>query len=270
MIGVFGGSGFYDFLDDPQRVAVDTPYGSPSADFATGRFEGVDVAFLPRHGVDHQFPAHRVPFRANAWAMKELGVDRVIAPCAAGSLQIHIEPGHFVVSDQLVDRTWGRANTFFEGPETRHLGFADPYCSELRPLAVEACRSAGTETHDGGTVVVIQGPRFSTRAESADFARSGWDLINMTQAPEAQLIRELELCYVNIAVVTDYDTGVRGEIEPVTLAAVLEQFNTSLGTLRDALAVLIPAAAETTRECECAGVPTDAVKPIGLAREKPK
>ncbi len=270
MIGVFGGSGFYDFLDDPQRVAVDTPYGLPSAEFAVGSFEGVDVAFLPRHGVDHQFPAHRVPFRANAWAMKELGVDRVIAPCAAGSLQMHIKPGHFVVSDQLVDRTWGRTNTFFDGPETRHLGFADPYCSELRPLAIEACRSAEAETHDGGTVVVIQGPRFSTRAESADFARSGWDIINMTQAPEAQLIRELGLCYVNIAVVTDYDTGVQGKIEPVTHAAVLEQFNTSLGTLRDALAVLIPPSAKTPRKCDCAGTAPDAIKPIGGEEEELK
>ena len=252
MIGVFGGSGFYDFLDDPKFVAVDTPYGPPSAEFAVGGFEEVEVAFLPRHGADHQFPAHRVPYRANAWAMKELGVDRVIGPCAVGSLQERIAPGHLVVSDQLVDRTWGRDHTFFDGPETRHLAFADPYCSELRPLAVAACRAAGAETHDGGTVVVIQGPRFSTRAESADFARSGWDIINMTQAPEAQLARELELCYVNIAVSTDYDTGVEGEIEPVTHAAVLERFQASLGTLRDALARLIPVAAETPRNCECA------------------
>ncbi|MDH3539646.1 MAG: S-methyl-5'-thioadenosine phosphorylase [Acidimicrobiia bacterium] len=252
MIGVFGGSGFYDFLDDPKRVAVDTPYGPPSAEFSVGSFSGVEVAFLPRHGDDHQFPAHRVPYRANAWAMKELGVDRVIGPCAVGSLQAHVEPGHLVVSDQIVDRSWGRESTFFDGPETRHLGFADPYCSELRPLAVAACREAGAVTHDGGTVVVIQGPRFSTRAESADFASSGWEIINMTQAPEAQLVRELELCYVNISVVTDYDAGVAGEIEPVTHAAVLEKFNATLGTLRDSLAGLIPEAAKTARKCQCA------------------
>ena len=161
--------------------------------------------------------------------MKELGVDRVIGPCAVGSLQLPIAPGHLLVSDQIVDRTWGRDHTFFDGPETRHLGFADPYCSELRPLAVDACRDAGAETHDGGTVVVIQGPRFSTRAESRDFASSGWEIINMTQAPEAQLIRELELCYVNISVITDYDTGVEGEIEPVSHATVLETFNATLG-----------------------------------------
>lgn len=252
MIGVFGGSGFYDFLDDPQQLEVETPYGPPSAPLAVGTFQGVEIAFLPRHGVDHQFPAHKVPFRANAWAMKEMGVDRVIGPCAVGSLQMEMAPGHLVVSDQQVDRTWGRDGTFFDGPETRHLGFADPYCSELRPLAVDACRAAGAETHDGGTVVVIQGPRFSTRAESANYARSGWHTINMTQAPEAQLIRELEICYVNIAVVTDYDTGVEGEIEPVTHAAVLERFNATLGTLRQALAGLIPEAAKTPRQCQCA------------------
>lgn len=252
MIGVFGGSGFYDFLDNAREESVDTPYGPPAAPFRVGTFEGIDVAFLPRHGAHHQFPAHKVPFRANVWAMKELGVDRVIGPSAVGSLQREVAPGDFVVADQIIDRTYAREQTFFDGPQTRHVSFADPYCSELRPLALAAGRETGATFHDRGTVVVIQGPRFSTRAESAFFAKQGWEIINMTQAPEAMLVRELEMCFVNISVVTDYDTGVEGEIEPVTHAQVLERFTESLGTLREALATLIPQAATTPRRCECA------------------
>lgn len=251
MIGVFGGSGFYSLLDDAKRVEVDTPYGKPSAPYLVGQVAGTDVAFLPRHGEDHQFPAHKVPFRANVWGMQELGVDRVIGPCAAGSLLAELEPGAFVVSDQLVDRTHSRDGTFFDGPQTVHLSFADPYCAELRPLAVEAATNAGAPVHDGGTVVVIQGPRFSTKAESAYYARQGWGVINMTQAPEAQLCRELEMCYVNVAVITDYDVGVVGHVAAVTHAEVLRQFEASLGTLRNTVLDLIPKAAATPRSCEC-------------------
>lgn len=252
MIGVFGGSGFYDFLSDARRVELDTPYGPPSDAFTVGEVDGVEVAFLPRHGHDHRFPAHRVPFRANVWGMRELGVDRIIGPCAAGSLQQSYEPGSFAVSDQIVDRTWGRDHTFYDGPETVHVSMADPYCSELRPLALAAGREAGATMHDGGTVVVIQGPRFSTRAESAEFASRGWEIINMTQAPEAFLARELELCYVNIAVITDYDVGVAGDIPPVTHHEVLRRFDESLGSLRTIIRTLIPGAARSERSCECA------------------
>ena len=240
MIGVFGGSGFYEFLDDARSVVVDTPYGAPSAPYTVGSVEGVDVAFLPRHGVDHQFPPHKVPFRANAWGMKELDVTCVIGPCAAGSLDPAFEPGHFVVCDQLVDWTSGRERSFVDGPPVDHFPLADPYCQDLRTHAVAALGQVGATVHDGGTVVVIQGPRFSTRAESAFYARQGWGVINMTQEPEVALCRELDMCYVNISVITDYDVGVEGEHEPVTHEAVLAQFDASLGTLRAAVRTLIP------------------------------
>jgi 5'-methylthioadenosine phosphorylase len=170
-----------------------------------------------------------------------------------GSLTPSYEPGQFVVTDQLVDRTWGRPSTFFdEGSETVHISFADPYCAELRPLAIEAVRSTGVTVHDRGTMVVIQGPRFSTRAESRWYAAQGWETIGMTQAPEAVLARELEICFVNIAVITDYDVGVDGEVPPVTHAAVLDRFQATLGTLKKAITALIPEAAGTPRYCECA------------------
>lgn len=251
MIGVFGGSGFYEFLDEASPVEIDTPYGAPSAPYTVGKIDGVDVAFLPRHGANHQFPPHKVPFRANAWGMKELGVTCVIGPCAAGSLDPSFAPGHFVVCDQLVDWTSGRDRSFVDGPDVDHLSFADPYCPELRSLAVSSLEKVGATVHDGGTVVVIQGPRFSTRAESKFYAAQGWGVINMTQEPEVALCRELDMCYVNISVITDYDVGVEGEHEPVTHEAVLEQFNASLGTLREAVAVLIPRIAVSD---ECAEV----------------
>ena len=243
MIGVFGGSGFYEFLEDAREVEVDTPYGPPAAPLTVGTVEGADVAFLPRHGVDHQFPAHRVPFRANVWAMKEIGATAVIGPCAVGSLQRTIEPRSFVVCDQIFDVTRGRDGTFYDGPEVEHLSFADPYCETLRSVALDSLFQVGAKCHDGGTVVVIEGPRFSTRAESAFYSHNGWDVINMTQSPEVQLTRELGMCYVNISVVTDYDAGVVGDFSPVTHEEVLRQFAASVDTLKSAVRVMIPAAA---------------------------
>jgi len=243
MIGVFGGSGFYEFLDAAREVPITTPYGEPAAPLTVGSVSGIETAFLPRHGRDHEYPPHKVPYRANVWAMKELGVSCVIGPCAVGSLTRNYEPGHFVVCDQLVDRTTQRARTFFDGPETRHLSFAEPYTEALRRLAVEAMHQAGATVHNGGTVVVVDGPRFSTRAESRSYATQGWGVINMTQAPEVALVRELDMDYVNISVVTDYDAGVIGEFPPVTHEEVLRQFAASLGTLRDGVRRLIEAAA---------------------------
>ena len=209
-IGVFGGSGLYSFLDDVTEVAVDTPYGPPSARCTSARSAIAGSPSSPRHGADHDFPPHRINYRANLWAMRELGVTRILAPCASGSLQPEIKPGEFVVCDQLVDRTYGREQTFFDGPGANHVSFADPYCSELRAVATAAGRDEGITVHDGGTVVVIQGPRFSTRAESHWYRSAGWQVINMTQYPEAYLARELGICYVSIALITDYDVGVEG------------------------------------------------------------
>ncbi len=240
MIGVFGGSGFYELLDGARQVKVDTPYGSPAASYMVGTVDGVDVAFLPRHGADHQFPPHLVPFRANVWGMKELGATCIIGPCAVGSLQERYAPGSFVVCDQLVDWTGGRERTFLDGPEVDHLSFADPYCEDLRQIAIASLSDVGAAVHDGGAVVVIAGPRFSTRAESSFFSSQGWAVVNMTQEPEVALSRELGMCYVNISVVTDYDVGVEGEIEPVTHEEVLARFGESLGTLRKAVLEMIP------------------------------
>jgi 5'-methylthioadenosine phosphorylase len=251
VIGIFGGSGFYDFLDDAVDHDVATPYGPPAAPVTVGTVAGRDVAFLPRHGRSHEYPAHRVPYRANVWAMQEVGVDRLLGPSAVGSLRTDVAPGDFVVCDQLVDRTSGRERTFFDGPETVHVSFADPYCAEMRPVLVQAASESGATVRDRGTVVVINGPGFSTRAESRFYSGQGWDLVNMSQFPEAFLARELELCYATVCVVTDYDVGVEGDIPPVTHGEVLRRFAASIETLRDALGRAIPKVAATPRQCEC-------------------
>ena len=249
-IGVFGGSGFYSFLESVETAHVETPYGSPSAPPVVGEVGGRRVAFIPRHGARHEYPPHRVPYRANAWAMKELGVERILGPCAAGSLQPHVKPGDFAVCDQLVDRTRSRPSTFYDGPDTTHVSFADPYCPTMRAVAVARARELDIEVHDGGTVVVIEGPRFSTRAESAWFASAGWEIINMTQYPEALLARELEICYANVSLVTDYDVGVE-DTAPVTHEDVIRVFAANNERLRELLFALIP---ELPRErtCVCA------------------
>jgi 5'-methylthioadenosine phosphorylase len=209
------------------------------------------VAFIPRHGAKHQFPPHAIPYRANLWAFKELGVERVLGPCAVGSLQPRIKPGEFVVCDQLVDYTSGRPSTFYDGPVTTHVSFADPYCPTVREIALKEAAGLGLPVHDRGTMVVIQGPRFSTRAESAFYARQGWEVIGMTQSPEVVLARELEMCYGNISLVTDYDVGVVGEIEPVTNEEVIRVFAENNTRLRDLLFRMIAVLPEE-RDCPCA------------------
>jgi len=249
-VGIFGGSGFYRLLDDITEIKLDTPYGEPSAPLSVGTIGGRAAAFLPRHGTGHTLPPHMINYRANLWAFKELGVTRIIGPCAAGSLQKEVEPGHFVISDQLVDRTWGRKDTFYEGPLTTHVSFADPYCPELRPLALKIARSQGVQAHDGGTVVSVQGPRFSTRAESKWYQDAGWQVINMTQYPETYLARELEICYVNVALITDYDVGIMGETEAVNHEEVLRVVAENNERLRSLIYDLVPAIPEQ-RSCLC-------------------
>jgi 5'-methylthioadenosine phosphorylase len=242
VIGVFGGSGFYEFLEKVDTVQVDTPYGPPAAAIQVGDLEGTRVAFMPRHGGRHELPPHEVNFRANVWAMREVGVRRILGPCACGSLQPDLHPGTFVVCDQFIDRTRGRADTFYDGPKTTHVSAADPYCPELRQILVTAAKELEIPVADGGTVVVIQGPRFSTRAESRWFSGMNASVVNMTQYPEAWLARELELCYATVALVTDYDVGLEGmpQVEPVSTEMALRVFAENLARLRDLLFRAIP------------------------------
>jgi 5'-methylthioadenosine phosphorylase len=223
-IGVFGGSGFYSLLEDVREIKVDTPYGAPSDSFFLADVGGRSVAFLPRHGRRHTIPPHGVPYRANVWAMRSLGVKAVISPCAAGSLQRAVAPGDFVVCDQFVDRTRGRQDTFFDGPIVSHVSAAEIYDPTLRAIAIDVIREHGIPVHERGTVVVIQGPRFSTKAESKWFSDAGWEVINMTQYPEAYLCRELGMAVVNISLITDYDAGVIEGTEAVNALSVLEVF----------------------------------------------
>lgn len=260
-VGVFGGSGFYSLLEGPvEQVSVQTPYGAPSDSIVLGRMGEVRVAFLPRHGPHHRLPPHAINYRANLWAMAQLGVTRVIAPTAAGSLQPFVKPGEFVVCDQFVDRTYAREQTFYDGPRVVHISTADPYCPELRDRAIEAGRELGITVHERGTVVVIQGPRFSTRAESRWFSTQGWEVINMTQYPEVVLARELEMCYVNIALITDYDAGLDGEsgIEPVSVAEVVQVMNANNERVRRLIDVLIPRLTGP-RACGCSRALENAV-----------
>ena len=241
-LGVIGGSGFYEFLADAREVAVDTPYGPPAGRSSVGEVAGNPVAFLPRHGRHHDFVAHRVPYRANMWAMRSVGVRSIVAPCSVGSLQPDIHPGQLVVVDQVIDRTWGRPDTFHDiggpsdGPGTdgpvHHQSFADPYDAGFRGQLVAAGARIGADVLDGGTMVVINGPRFSTRAESSWFRSMGWHVVNMTGYPEAVLAAELGIRYASVALVTDYDAGVDGH-EPVTMDAVFAMMRSNVARVRE-------------------------------------
>ncbi|MGC1184141.1 MAG: S-methyl-5'-thioadenosine phosphorylase [Candidatus Dormiibacterota bacterium] len=241
VIGIFGGSGLYQLLEGAREVRVDTPFGPPSDSLWIGEIAGRQVAFMPRHGREHSLPPHRINFRANLFAMHQAQVGRVIAPCAVGSLRAEIAPGDVAIPDQFVDRTWGRADTYWEGPIVQHVSAADPYCPELSSAAAAAAARQGAKVHQGQTLVVIQGPRFSTRAESRWFSGQGWGVIGMTGYPESILARELGICYSAIALVTDYDAGLEGsaEIAPVTHEEVLKVFAANIGRVRQILFDLV-------------------------------
>jgi 5'-methylthioadenosine phosphorylase len=246
-VGVIGGSGLYALLDGATEHTVDTPYGPPSDPITVAEIGGRSVAFLPRHGRDHRYPPHRIPYRANLWALREVGVRQVLAPCAVGGLRPDLGAGTFVVPDQLVDRTTTRDNTYYDRGAV-HVNFADPYCPTGRSTVRAVAERTGFPLVEGGTMVVIEGPRFSTRAESRWYSGMGGAVINMTGYPEAVLARELALCYTAIALVTDLDAGVEGE-RGVTQEEVFRVFGENTARLRG---LLLDAAAALPIDADCA------------------
>ncbi len=248
-IGVIGGSGFYELLDDAREVAVDTPFGSPSDSYFLGHIAGVPIAFLPRHGRGHRVAPNEVNYRANIWGMKALGVRSILSASAVGSLRETIEPLDVVVPDQLFDRTKARPSTFFGDGVVVHVGFADPFCPYVSDAIIAAGDELDSTIHRGGTYVCIEGPQFSTRAESCVYRQLGFDVVGMTNLQEAKLAREAEICYATMALVTDYDVWYEGE-EDVTLAQVLANVRRNVETaqaiVRGAVARL-----DSERDCAC-------------------
>src|SRR3954471_18656365 len=254
-IGVIGGSGLYALLDGATDHEVSTPYGAPSDPITIAEVGGRRVAFLPRHGHDHRFPPHTIPYRADLWALRSLGVRQIIAPCAVGGLRPELGPGTFVVPDQLIDRTYGRGQTFYDEGAV-HVNFADPYCATGRDVVRKVAAEHGIDA-GGGTMVVVEGPRFSTRAESRWHAAIGGAVVNMTGHPEAVLARELALCYTSIALVTDLDAGVEGD-HGVTQEEVFRVFAENTERLRPLLLDVV-AALPAERGCAC-GRALDGIK----------
>lgn len=240
-IGIIGGSGFYEFFGKGKWLSVKTPFGKPSDQIFLTNYKGKKIAFLPRHAKGHKIPPHKINYRANIWALKSLGVKAIISPSAVGSLQSNIKRGDFVIVNEFIDRTNNREDTFFHGPKVVHISSADCYCDKLRKIAFNICKKNKLRVHDNATVVVIQGPRFSTHAESKWFTKMGWDIINMTQYPEVVLAREAEICYLNISLVTDYDAGLIGEkgLEPVSIKEVVKVFGENTEKLKKVILEII-------------------------------
>lgn len=260
-VGVIGGSGLYSLLDDAEQVSVTTPYGDPSDELVRGTIEGREVIFLPRHGRGHKHPAHVINYRANLWALRSLGVRQVFGPCAVGSLRPELGPGTFVLPDQLVDRTSGRVASYFDTGAV-HVAFADPYCPDGRDVVLKTAARLNQPIVDGATMVVINGPRFSTRAESRYYAAQGWSLINMTGLPEAALARELAICYTSIALVTDLDAGLDEE-SSVAQDEVFKVFAENTEHLRQ-LVLAVVGAIGAQADCRCARAHDGLEIPIDL------
>lgn len=269
-LGLIGGSGFYEFFDSAERRRVTTPFGDPSDDVVVGEIEGRRVAFIARHGQGHRFAPHRVNYRANLWALRSVGVRQVLSPCAVGSLKAELGPGTIVVPDQIVDRTWGREHTMYaeEGPVV-HVGFAEPFCPRGRAVAIQAARTAGKTVVDAGTLVVINGPRFSSAAESRWHQQAGWSIVGMTAMPEAALARELAMCFTTVALVTDHDAGVDGGAA-VTHEQVLAVFGDNIeglkSVLQSALAAMPADEGDDAATCACRraldGIPLPFALPV--------
>ncbi len=259
-LGILGGSGLYQMegLSQTEELRVDTPFGPPSDAITVGVLEGQRVAFLPRHGRGHRISPSELPVRANIWALKSLGVERIISVSAVGSLREEIRPSHLVVPDQLIDRTKTRVNSFFEGPIVVHIPFADPFCPELSHLLAGEARGAGATVHQGGTLVVMEGPLFSTRAESNLYRSWGASIIGMTALPEAKLAREAEICFSVLACATDYDCWHPSE-ESVTIEMVLQILNQNVAKAKQIIRSVAAALPSRRERCSCGSALQNAI-----------
>lgn len=276
-IGIIGGSGLYDLpgLSETKWVPVQTPFGDPSDELLTGKIGATEVVFLPRHGRGHRILPQEINFRANLWAMKKLGVTRVLSVSAVGSMKEEIEPGHLVVPDQFIDRTIGRQSTFFGEGIVGHVSFGDPVCKDLAGTLFAAAKESGSKVHQGGTYICINGPQFSTRAESNSYRQIGVSVIGMTNMPEAKLAREAELCYATLALSTDYDCWHAGH-DNVTVEAVMAVMAKNIDAARKTISNAVPKASRApnaTPACGCGSalafaVMTDPKKIPARTRER--
>ncbi len=251
-IGIFGGSGLYSLVENGESVDLDTKYCKPSDSLMVGELAGRSVAFLPRHGTKHHLPPHRVPYKANIDAMRQLGVTRLVSTAAVGSLRADYMPGDFVFPNQFINLSHGRDDTFFDDEPVTHVSTAEPYCSEMRQVAIAAGDVSNVKYHPAGTVVIVSGPRFSTTAESKFFRTIGGAIVNMTQYPEITLAKEMGMCFLGVAAITDYDAGADGSrgISPVTFNEVSVRLGSSIEKMKGLLAEIVKSIPEQ-RSCSC-------------------